>query len=177
MNTYRVIFHSTSGEKFTTFINGNNIDEAMENISNHYIEHSRFSFYDKNFPEKQRTILHEQHVFYTEYILEENGILNESSDKLFELFSFPQFVHLSDEDMKLVISNIKDDDLLAKALKNTNKVVALKFFDNMDRQKKLSVTVSEETVGNIGADESNIAQKYICEIALQLAAEGEITLK
>lgn len=171
-----MIFYSISGEKFTTSVFGRNLEEAMENMMNYSIGETKFLFPDEKSPENRTVLLEGQHVFYTEFVLEEEGFVSDS-DKEFELFSFSEFINLSDEDLKIVINFVKDDDLLAKALRVAPSNVVSKFYDNMERQKKLSVTVSDETIGDISEEESEKCQKEICNIALQLAAEGDITLK
>lgn len=176
MNKYRVIFHSTNGGKFTTSVDGRNLEEAMENMMNRSISETKFLFPDENYPDIRTVLLDTQHVFYTEFVLEGQKFVSDS-DKEFELFSFGEFVNLSDEDLKTVINFVKDDDVLAKALRSASPIVISKFYNNMERQKKLSVTVSDETIGEITEEESEILQKEICTIALQLAAEGDITLK
>lgn len=176
MNKYRVTFRSVSGEKFSTVVYGRNLEEAMENMMNHSLNETKFLFPDEDLPERRAVILEANQIFYTEFSLEKEANVFDV-DREFELFSFPEFINLSDEDLKKVINFVKDDDVLAKALRGANANVVSKFYDNMERQKKLSVTVSDETIGRISDDESEQFQKEICTIALQLAAEGDITLK
>ena len=176
LNKYRVNFYSVSGEKFTTFVFGRNLEEAMENMWNFSLNETKFLFPDEENPDKRAVLLEAQQVFYTEFVFESEEFTSDS-DKEFELFSFSEFVNLSDADLKTVINFVKDEDVLSKALRYAPENVVSKFYNNMERQKKLSVTVSDETIGDVSEDESEKMQKEICNIALQLAAEGDIILK
>lgn len=189
MNKYQITFHSVNGGKFTFSISAKSMSEArtkllefsISEMDKEYAKKVRnedlYLFPSEEDSEKESFILDMRNVFYTEFSMAEKGSYVAPIHTDFELFSFPNFVNLSDKDLKVIIDYIKDDELLAKSLKNTELSVVNKFLANMEREKKLSVTVFDQMVGDVSKDEIEKSQKEVCNIALQLAAEGEITLK
>lgn len=177
MNKYKVTFHCSGGGKFETYVEGNNLESAMEHLTDHSLDEHKSLFQDSTRPNERAFVLNMSHVFYTEFDLVESSHFDTSSDKSFELFSFPQFIELEDRDIQTVIAHIHDDEVLAKALKMEDSEVGVKFYDNMTREQKLSVIVCDEQLGDVSLKESEECQTQICNIALQLAAENEIILK
>jgi hypothetical protein len=177
MNKYRVTFHSINGGEFTTYIWGSDLEEAMEKLTDKFSNQNKVLFYDENNPTKRAFVLDSQHIFYTEYELVEHGSLYIGVDKEFELFPFSDFALMSNEDMRTVIDNVEDDEMLAKAIKKAGNDVVAKFYDNMGRERRISVTVYDEKYRSITNEESETCQKEISDIALQLAAKDKITLK
>lgn len=181
MNIYKVTFHTSFGASFSTNVEGKTLEDAMENIMDKSISSNTFLFEDNDNPDNKAFVMKTDQVFYTEYeliesneqIMEDEGLFG----KDFELFSFNEFVKLSDDHIQKVMQHIPSDELLARALKKAKSDVGIKFFDSMDRTKKLSFTVADESLGNISKIEIEKAQKEIVNIALQLAAEGEIVLQ
>lgn len=177
MNKYKVTFHCVGGGKFHTYVKGNNLESAMEHLTDHSLDEHKSLFHDNERPSEHAFVVNMVHVFYTEFDLVETATYDVSNDKQFELFTFQQFINLDDVDIQKVIAHVNDDELLAKALKKEGSDVILKFYDNMSRELKLSITVCEEKLGEVSIKESEDSQKEVCNIALQLAAENEITLK
>ncbi len=116
---------------------------------------------------------------------DENEILEELEIKTPEmiqsvkehLYTIEELIHLTNKEMRLLISNIRDDLLIASALRGIQQDLRLHFFNSMSQNRAANILDEIERRGPLHVKEINEARAQIIGIARLLENDGLICIK
>ena len=93
------------------------------------------------------------------------------------LYTIEELIKINNKEMRLLVSNIKDNTLLAKALRGMHQDLRLHFFNSMSQNRAANVLDEIEKRGPIHVKEINDARTQIINIARSLEEDGLIRIK
>jgi len=93
------------------------------------------------------------------------------------IISFENVVNLSNRDMRVLIDEIKDDRLIARALKGAGDDIRFKFIRNMSQNRATDVITEMDSIGSLRLTEVEECRSFIMEIMRNLYDSGEIVFK
>ena len=93
------------------------------------------------------------------------------------LYSFDELLYLSLQEMRLLISHLKDDPLLATALRGLHQDLRLHFYNAMSQNRASDIIDEIDRRGPIHIKEVHEARSQILSIARQLDEDGLLHIK
>jgi flagellar motor switch protein FliG len=92
-------------------------------------------------------------------------------------FAFENVVYLTNNEIRIIIDEIDDDHLLARALKGAGDEIRFKFLRNMSRNRATDVLTDMDALGTMRLSEVEDYRKKIVETMRTLDVNGVISLK
>ena len=106
------------------------------------------------------------------------AVLPNVSSRLREkIFAFENVVNLSNAEVRILIDEIKDDALIAKALKGAGDEIRFKFLRNMSQNRATDILSDMEAMGSIRLTEVRESRDRIVLIMRALDDNGAIRLR
>lgn len=93
------------------------------------------------------------------------------------IFSFDDVLNLSNREMRLFIDEIRNDQLIAKALKGAGDELRYKFMRNMSQNRSKELLTEMEIMGAVRLTEIQECRDYIVAIMRRLDAQGKIVIR
>jgi flagellar motor switch protein FliG len=104
--------------------------------------------------------------------------LPQISEKIKErIFNFENILNLTHQEIQILIDQINDDYLIAKALKGAGDDIKFIFLRNMSQNRATDVINDMENMGALRLSEINESRSYITRIMRMLNDNGYITIK
>jgi len=93
------------------------------------------------------------------------------------LYTFEELIHLEIAEMRLLLSRVNDDYLLAASLRGAEEDLRRHFFNALSQNRASDILEEMELRGAISVREVNEARTYVLNIARQLDEEGALIIK
>ncbi len=101
-------------------------------------------------------------------------IAKEIKDKI---YTFDNILNLSNEEIRILIDDINDDRLIAKALKGAGDDIRFRFLRNMSRNRATDILTDIDSMGPLRLSEIQDARDEIISIMRQLHDYGVISIR
>lgn len=116
---------------------------------------------------------------------QERGILKELDESMpalsekirDEMVSFEKIVYLTNQDVRVVIDEVNNDDVLARALKGAGDDIRFKFVRNMSQNRATDILTEMDTMGAIRLKEVEECRGVIADIMRDLYDNGIIDFR
>jgi flagellar motor switch protein FliG len=118
-------------------------------------------------PEDERKLMHDLEIELPE-------VSRQIQEKT---FPFEHIVYLTNNEIRIVIDEIRDDHLIAKSLKGAGDDVRFKFLRNMSQNRATDVITDMESMGAIRLSEVEDCRRMIVSVMKSLDENGVISLK
>ena len=110
------------------------------------------------------------------------GKLDKEAPDVFEnvkglLYTFEELLNLETREMRLLLSNVNDDFIVAASLRGAGDDLRRHFFNSLSQNRAADVLEEMDHRGPISVREINEARTYILNIARKLDEEGTIVIK
>ncbi|OHD68725.1 MAG: flagellar motor switch protein FliG [Spirochaetes bacterium RBG_16_49_21] len=92
-------------------------------------------------------------------------------------FAFENIVYLTNNEIRIIIDEIRDDRLIAMALKGSGDDVRFKFLRNMSQNRATDVLMDMDAMGSVRLSEVEDCRRQIVSIMKSLDENGVISLK
>jgi flagellar motor switch protein FliG len=102
------------------------------------------------------------------------AIADEIRDKI---FTFENIVNLTNEEIRILIDEIKDDQIIARALKGAGDEIRFKFLRNMSRNRATDILTDIDSMGPLRISEIHEARDAIITIMRELNDYGVISVR
>ncbi len=93
------------------------------------------------------------------------------------IFLFENVVNLSNSEIRIVIDEVGDDSLVARALKGAGDEIRFKFLRNMSQNRATDIINDMEIMGPIKLSDVEDCRSYIVQIVRDLSENGVIVMK
>lgn len=93
------------------------------------------------------------------------------------IYTFDNILNLSNEEIRILIDDINDDRLIARALKGAGDDIRFKFLRNMSRNRATDILTDIDTMGPVRITEIQEARDEIVSIMRQLNDYGVISIR
>jgi len=93
------------------------------------------------------------------------------------LYTFEELSALTPKEMRVVVSHINDDELMATALRGVPEDLRRSFFNSLSQNRAADVLEEMDRRGPISLREIHEARSYILGVARKLDEEGKIVIK
>lgn len=93
------------------------------------------------------------------------------------VFTFENVVNLSNQEMRILIDEINDDFIIARALKGATDEIRFKFLRNMSRNRATDVLTDIDSMGPVRTSEIQDSRDSIVAIIRRLDDEGSIIVR
>ncbi len=93
------------------------------------------------------------------------------------LYTFEELINLDTGEMRLLLSKVNDDYLLAAGLRGSGEDLRRHFFNSLSQNRATDILEEMDMRGPISVREINEARTYILNIARKLDEEGGIVIK
>ena len=93
------------------------------------------------------------------------------------LYVFEELVNLDHREMRLLITEIGDDLLLAVALRGAGEEIRRHFFNSMSQNRAADILEEMDRRGPLSIKEINEARSYVLTVARRLDEEGALVIK
>jgi flagellar motor switch protein FliG len=105
---------------------------------------------------------------------ESPNILEEVKDML---YTFEEMIALDQKEMRLLLSRVNDDIIIASALRGAGEELRRHFFNSVSQNRASDILDEMERRGPLSLREINEARSYIVNIARKIDEEGSIVIK
>ena len=108
--------------------------------------------------------------------------LDEKSPDLYKdvrerLYTFEEVINLDVREMRVLLSTVNDDVILAAALRGVGEELRRHFFNGLSQNRAADILEEMEVRGPISIREINEARGYVLRIARRLEEEGTLVIK
>ncbi len=108
--------------------------------------------------------------------------LDEKSPDLYRdvrerLYTFEELINLEVREMRMLLSTVNDDYILAAALRGAGEELRRHFFNGLSQNRAADILEEMEVRGPISIREINEARSYVLRIARRLEEEGSVVIK
>ncbi len=93
------------------------------------------------------------------------------------LYTFEELINLEIKEMRLLLSRVNDDILLASALRGAGDEIRRHFFNSLSQNRAADILEEIDRRGPISTREINEARSYVLQIARRLDEEGQLLIK
>jgi flagellar motor switch protein FliG len=93
------------------------------------------------------------------------------------LYVFEELVNLDHREMRMLITEIGDDLLLAAALRGAGEEIRRHFFNSMSQNRAADILEEMDRRGPLSVKEINEARSYVLTVARRLDEEGALVIK
>ncbi len=93
------------------------------------------------------------------------------------LYIFEELVNLDHREMRMLITEIGDDLLLAVALRGAGEEIRRHFFNSMSQNRAADILEEMDRRGPLSVKEINEARSYVLTVARRLDEEGALVIK
>jgi len=115
----------------------------------------------------------------------EDGILNilgsQAPDVLEDvkgmLYTFEEILNLSAREMRILLSRVNDDQIIAAALRGAGEEMRRHFFNSLSQNRGADILEEMDRRGPLSLREINEARAYVLSVARKLDEEGAIVIK
>jgi flagellar motor switch protein FliG len=94
-----------------------------------------------------------------------------------KMFIFELVLNLSNREMRMLIDEIKDDIMIARALKGAGDEIRSKFLKNMSRNRAANLLNDIDAIGPVKVSEIQASRDYVVSVMKRLNEEGTITVR
>lgn len=94
-----------------------------------------------------------------------------------QMFSFDNILHLSNKEVRILIDEVGDDDLIARALKGAGDDLRFKFLRNMSQNRATDIIQEMEALGAVRLSEVEDYRGKIVAVMRALHENGVISVK
>jgi len=94
-----------------------------------------------------------------------------------KIFTFEHVANLENREMRVLIDEISDDAVIARALKGAGDEIRVKFFRNMSRNRATDILGDLDAMGPVRVSEIQAARDIIVGVMKTLNDQGTITIR